>query len=721
MRLRIRISVVAAALWLALDPTARAQGQPRAIEIETRARILRARQEPRFTSFSDLSRWIFIDSTRSVNGGRELLLSFGAGQRATILTDSTGHVTSLTTIPRPGQGSRPSGRLDLFESYDGPLALPATRVWDLVPTFRPARKWTDTIALVAAVEGNRQALSGTRVSRVIGDTIVAGRRLYIVWDSAAVHYDEIALVETSTLETPATEIQAAAGVIRGRMLFDPEWRLFRERDDTMLLAGTGELRYPDGRAFTTPLRQERTRHWITYDSSGYAARQIAMAADRERTMGGMVRVPTNDTDRRLRDGDHALRDSLLSAWRATHAPNGYIGLYNRLSYWTRDTALVRRLDSLRTADGDSAFIIDQLSRRAYDPRSWPMDTATMSQLIAVMANPGLAFAFGVSRDRAYEDLGQALRTWPPAGVRDTSGWPCSPRACRMLAEQWPIAAEPRLRQLGLIAHFVLDPRGWTDTLLAHAAPSAPLLVAALPLARGGDTVTMSGRVNAVAIRFAEARTGRDIAGELRRKLAASSSDADHARYEYILMELGEITLTVDSIVARLASRLPARCQLGLTQVERLFHDSPPRADPVTAEALQDQLIAMSLAGGRPWRFHECLPETARMARPPREAAVEKDLLLADSLTPALRAKWGARLRLITGDDWTRRSEREGGTLFVLSGVDRIGPFVRLRIDSRGRLPRRPDQTPWLYAAGTTYYLMQVNGDWVIVGVRSWIT
>ena len=51
----------------------------------------------------------------------------------------------------------------------------------------------------------------------------------------------------------------------------------------------------------------------------------------------------------------------------------------------------------------------------------------------------------------------------------------------------------------------------------------------------------------------------------------------------------------------------------------------------------------------------------------------------------------------------------------------VGQFARLGIQSAGRVPRRPDQAPWLYFAGTTYYLMELDGEWVIVNVSSWIT
>jgi hypothetical protein len=45
----------------------------------------------------------------------------------------------------------------------------------------------------------------------------------------------------------------------------------------------------------------------------------------------------------------------------------------------------------------------------------------------------------------------------------------------------------------------------------------------------------------------------------------------------------------------------------------------------------------------------------------------------------------------------------------------------LGIQSSSRVPRRPDQAPWLYFAGATYYLMELDGEWLIVNGSSWIT
>jgi hypothetical protein len=76
---------------------------------------------------------------------------------------------------------------------------------------------------------------------------------------------------------------------------------------------------------------------------------------------------------------------------------------------------------------------------------------------------------------------------------------------------------------------------------------------------------------------------------------------------------------------------------------------------------------------------------------------------------------------MTQADWNKRGEREGGTLFTLTSVRRVGPFARLGVESVGRIPRNPNQAPWLYYASTTYYLMQLKGEWFVITTEGWIT
>jgi hypothetical protein len=555
------------------------------------------------------------------------------------------------------------------------------------------------------------------------------------------------------------------------MIYDPETGLFRARDDTMTLAGTAELQYPDGRVFRTEARDERTRHWDVYDPSQYNARQRVLGAERERNVSeGVVIVPASGVDQQLSQGNIAVRDSLLHAWQVAEDYDTRLTLFGRLRFWSgSDRAFANRLDEMRIASGDTAFLLERLVAWAYASRSDrpPMDTRAMRQLIEVMADPGVAFAFGQARDPFYEDITQALYTWPPVTQRDTTRWPCAPAACRLLAGQWESATEPRLRLVGLTAHVMLDPKRWADTLAAQ--PRSPLLVGPRWLASGvganwpaathspmpepnadwrawGDwmngknpsyrrwerqlpaaiqrteSIFRFDESHATAIRFTEARTGRNIIGELRQQLAQATTDSARAVYEYMLIGLDALQPTPESVAAHFRSRSPARLVVATRELGALFGAKSPAADSATALLLQDRLIAMTLGGGEPWPMFIPSPNgQSRRSLPAREVANEKTLLLADSLAPALRAKWAGRVPMITEAEWKKRSNRTGGTLFTLSTVRRVGPFAMLGIESAGRVDRRPDQAPWLYYASTLYYLMELDGAWVIVDMGGWIT
>ena len=785
----MRWSIALLTLATVVMQASRARGQdsrrgPHAVEIQTRERWLVGRQQGRFTPFDESRRWVFIDSERPAGTGRRLFVTIderdGDG-RAQITTDRAGRVVRLTTNARrrPGDNLFPDdsardARSALFDDFGRHLVLPATKVWDIVPPFAPSRlavgeRWTDTLALTTDSLGNRQALTGARVATLVSDTVVDGERLWLVRDSAAVRYNERALIEEETLDTLVEVSRDATGTLRGHMLYEPALGLFRTRDDTLELTGTMMLRYPDGRSFRQPARAERTRHWAVYDPSGYNGRQRVLEAEQERTMSeGMVIAPMSEIDKRLAAGDTAARDSLFRAWRATPEPNERGKLYDRLELWGgRDSAFVRRLKQLRIADGDTAFLLQSLAdlARAEPPPAPPLDTATMRQLIAVMAEPGLPFAFDVNRDLLYENLAQALQIAPPAATHDTTRWPCTPAACYLLAEQSNSATEPRLTELGLIAHFVIDPKHWTDSLVAHASPRRYLLAQFLFLGRGvaatwpaatkapipapnvnwhawADWMNGSNALGraararlpaamrtpdsplrfetayATAIRFTEARTGRDIVAELRRQLARATSDSARVVYEYMLNGLGEFHPTPAIVAAHFESNSSLRHELAASEMDTLFAGEPPRADSATTVHLVDRLISMTIGGGQPWR--SVLPSQHQLL-PAREVANETTLLLADSLPPAIRARWRTRVPVVTTQEWNARSERTGGTLFVISSVAQVGRFARLRIDSEGRVARRPDQAPWFYFASTTYYLMQLRGEWVIVGMERMIT
>jgi hypothetical protein len=96
-------------------------------------------------------------------------------------------------------------------------------------------------------------------------------------------------------------------------------------------------------------------------------------------------------------------------------------------------------------------------------------------------------------------------------------------------------------------------------------------------------------------------------------------------------------------------------------------------------------------------------------------------LLADSMPPALREKWKDRVGLVTGEEWMRRPPSEAGVLYTLFSVRRVGPFVLVQINASERLARRAGEAARHYASGNSYYLMELNGEWVVVAQGGWVT
>ena len=77
--------------------------------------------------------------------------------------------------------------------------------------------------------------------------------------------------------------------------------------------------------------------------------------------------------------------------------------------------------------------------------------------------------------------------------------------------------------------------------------------------------------------------------------------------------------------------------------------------------------------------------------------------------------------MITADEWARQPPTQGGVLYTLWSVKRVGPFVLVGVGTSERIARNPADSPQLYAAGVQYYLMQHNGEWVVVLANEWVT
>jgi hypothetical protein len=735
------------------------------LEVNIRDRWINQRQQPRFVPFSTLRRLVYIDSMVTGASERVLYARLNRGEEAHLRTDLQGRLldAGLTLAPPSNRPESPLmqaslERLQRMENQQPSLL--GMRVWDVLPVFAPPRetagaRWTDTIRVSAADGAYRQTWSGVRVSVLLRDTMIAGRRHWWVRDSASIRYEEDWLEQERTLDTLVATQRVADGVSRGHHLFDPERHLFITSADSVTLSGRAVLRYPDGRSFSTPTRFERYRTRRLYDAVGLAARQQELRAAQEAERGGMVIVPANAVQERLNRGDVRARDSLIAIWDRTTDADERARIHQLLIMWSRGSETRALLTERARAAGDTTYLAG--NRMMGIPAQ--LDSAALGFMLAFMNDPGLAFAFNVSRDAFHENIRQALLTYPPAVTRDVSRLACVPAVCASLERAAATSNEPRLRDLALISRFVADPRRWAAELEARAAAGSAFVKPALLLARGvGATWPAAAKhpmpaagadwrvwldwlmardplypappgqaqrqrirfenSHTNAIRFYSAVTGRDIVSEVRR---GYETGRDSARIVFgtMLVGLGELPADPASVAARFRSNDPVEHELAGRQLSDVFRSATP-ADSATAVELADRLLRAVLEGAPLWPVLEGTTSQANLA--PGNIARDVPLFISRSNIPAALHEWvGARATLITDEEWAARDKRQAGMLFDMSPIVVAGPFVRINVSYSVFRDRTPQQAPSGYASGTTLWLLRTESGWVVVGTGGWIT
>jgi len=453
--------IAAAALAMAPAPPS-GPGVPLTFELVTEQRWLHVRQQARFVPFLTTTRWIHIDSMGpSILGGTLIRVRVGrtpTGYAATGRLETehrAGSELIFLDAPEPAALATPASRerpapaaSRLVES--GMLRLPETELWDLAPAEPPAlragARWEDTIHARADRGGASQRYAAARVSRVVGDTLTDAGRLWIIEDSSSIDWSERLPERELSLDTLVVIERRAVGTMRGRHLYDPTTGLYRFRADTTILSGSAMLIYPDGREYRVPARFERRRMWIARDSAGTAARARELEAAVE-PRGRSIRLSLPDV----------------------------------------------------VAPGDTAAAIRHITRELPDH---PLSLPLWRTAHPFLADPGLSFAFGLPRDSLYLGIEAALLSRPPT-TADTMRWACVPSACRALARQWEEAREPRLRDLGLIAHYLMDPERWGRVLRGRAGEGSWLAQRALRTTTHGPSARPG-------------RSGRDGGFRLRR-------------------------------------------------------------------------------------------------------------------------------------------------------------------------------------------------------------
>jgi hypothetical protein len=788
-----------------LAPASRPHAQrppaaPFTIEQLTTDRWITARQQPRFTPFREARTWIHV-ADRSVDsaGTMALRLTFEPATRLAaedLTVGLDGHIIRAVPTIRPltlSPGGAPTDTMGLQDGiyFDQVpqrwFIMPEARVWDLVPVVRAASlargmRWTDTLNLSAAAGDFAQALSGVRTSVVKTDTIVGGRQLWIVEDSMNAAVTEHYVQDESSLGVRVTIERTARGSIRGRHLFDPSLRLFRSRSDSMALIGNATLRYPDGRTFTTPVRYERWRRFTLHTADAFVARQQALRVSPELPGDRSANAPLSDVQLRLNSNDVALRDSLLSVWDHSQNPNERQRIFMLLATFAgrADPTIRDTLDLRAIQAGDS---VARLARLLADPRRWDVPTVR-DVLIPNMADPAGAFSLGVPREAFYRSALSALIDVPAAITPDTANWPLSPAVYDYLAQQGRTARDPRLRDLGLVALFVRDPRRWSDSVLARAATTSPMLEDAVSLIRGigatsasiarpsmpdsgatwRDWLAWMGPIqrrpvapvmppllsrpiprnarmpfeesHVLAIRMYEARTGRRVVAELQRKLATATDDSARLVFSTMLQGLGESPVDLQQLMTQFQSGSPEFVALARRNLPALFGSalepspaSPSRivtslrpaiADSALSVAIVDRLIGNALGMQPSWRTLERvrgLPPQDDMG-PPSPIGRLNTVFLIDSVPPAVVERWRPTATFVRDSEWNARTDNEWRRKCAVSRVVRLGSFMSVRIAFDERLAPNASPGPTGHAGWTRYYLMLLDGEWVIVLMQS---
>jgi hypothetical protein len=225
-----------------------------------------------------------------------------------------------------------------------------------------------------------------------------------------------------------------------------------------------------------------------------------------------------------------------------------------------------------------------------------------------------------------------------------------------------------------------------------------------------------------AIRFFMARTGRDIVGELRRGYEAAVSDSARLVFGTMLQKLGDLQLSNAEIADALASGDPARSTLGQAALRSGFRLMATALPPDTAAPFIDRLIAVMVDSGTFWRSAETGQRPPpRGGRATLHAAPGRVFVNGDNLPDAVRAKWASRLDIISRAEWNRRDPRQAALLYTFTPVRRWGRFVRVEVGVSERTARPEGHAPAQYASGNTYYLMDLNGEWVVVAWEGFIT
>ncbi len=609
-----------------------------------------------------------------------------------------------------------------------------------------------------------------RSSRTLRDTTVSGRRAHIVRDSTAVTLEHATLRPSRFHKSVGRTRESVRGTIIGIRLVDVETRRAFLMRDTLALQGTIVSDDGLGGAFRSPLVIRSVRESSFHDAFWQAAtpreafdivrydsprpQPLTLAHTLARRDSLLARL---DTARSLRTRD-SIRASLLAPG-ANDAP--------------RDTTIWPRVRARSLAIGDTAAVIERAVKWGDVAIAWPDYQVIRPSL----ADAAAAFRHGVDREILALGLIDMMLRKPPVLAEEGELPVCLPEACAAMRAD-ASSGEPGLQAVGLVASMVTHPRVWTDSVITYAATNPFLATHALRFAQGVASGANSGGAAgarapipepdasydawrhwligrdssyaralradtarlriaqqmqstprpiqaspsaAVAIRFAQLRTGLDYAAALRRHRDTTSEDAARALFNAILIAMGDRRYTDDELTRILLGAMSperdvAKAQLRGPGGARV--DNFPAASDSLAAVIGRHLVNMVFADSAPSRTDTDTPWSSWSGGQNAVAGVPRYVLM-HAFPDAARAR-AAELGFAPVErDWQLRPG-DDGYLIELGPVRQRGPFVQVAV-TYTMLSSRGESRSGGYARGFTLTLVEGPDGWTVVEATAWVT
>lgn len=270
----LRAAVLATAILLSAARSSGAQtpagegGWPLVVEQEVRERWIQGEQHPGFIPFTSARESIHLRprTTRGFPDDHFLDIRVGIWEGALRL-DERNRLLSVEIDP-PSlhlRGSEIPGLENVWQRHLANLRDRIAGLWE-VPVVLPAQPltsgftWTDTLSFeVDPGKEWLETLNGVWTHEVVGDTVLAGRRLPVVRTEAEVQHRSFEPVADGAMEGVLLIERTMTGALVGMAAVDTALGVRAFGVDSATWDGLATLHTQDDRSFDAPLRYERVR------------------------------------------------------------------------------------------------------------------------------------------------------------------------------------------------------------------------------------------------------------------------------------------------------------------------------------------------------------------------------------------------------------------------------------------------------------------------------